>query len=86
MNVRIALYGALREADPRGYLEVDVPPDSTIATLRELLTEHLRDHAPAINAGLVRVSAFASADEILHNHRKVPENLELAVLPPVSGG
>lgn len=86
MKVRIALYGALREADPRGYLELDVPPGSTVAALRELLAAHLREHAPAVNAGLVRISAFASTEEILHSHDVVPDDLELAVLPPVSGG
>jgi molybdopterin converting factor small subunit len=86
MKVRIALYGALREADPRGYLELDVPAGSTIAELREHLAAHLREYAPAVNAGLVRISAFANAEEILHGHREVPEGEELAVLPPVSGG
>lgn len=86
MNVRIALYGALREADPRGYLELDVPAGATVAELRELLAAHLRQHAPGIKAGLVHVSAFATAEEILHNHCTVPGDLELAVLPPVSGG
>ena len=86
MMVRIALYGALREADPRGYLELDVPRGGTIADLRERLAAHLREHAPAVNAGLVRISAFANAEEILHGHREVPEGEELAVLPPVSGG
>lgn len=86
MMVRIALYGALREADPRGYLELDVPAGSTIADLRERLAAHLREHAPAVNAGLVRISAFATTEEILHGHRQVPEGEELAVLPPVSGG
>lgn len=86
MKTRIALYGALREADPRGYVELDVPPGSTIADLRELLAAYLHDHAPAISAGLVRRSAFASTEEILHNHRSVPEGVALAVMPPVSGG
>lgn len=86
MNVRIALYGALRDADPRGYLELDVPAGATIASLREQLATHVREHAPQVNAGLVRVSAIASAEEILHNHRAVPDGVELAVLPPVSGG
>ena len=86
MKVRIALYGALREADPRGHLELEVPPGSTIADLRELLAAYLRAQAPQVNAGLVRISAFASSEEILHNHRAVPADLELAVLPPVSGG
>ncbi|WP_297921059.1 MoaD/ThiS family protein [Metallibacterium sp.] len=86
MKIRIALYGALREADSRGHVELGVPLGSTIAELRDLLAAHLHEHAPAIPAGLVRRSVFASAEEILRNHRKVPEGVELAVLPPVSGG
>lgn len=86
MKTRIALYGALRDADASGHVELDVPPGSSIAELRELLAAHLAEHAPAISANLVRRSAFASAEEILHNHRAVPEGVELAILPPVSGG
>ena len=86
MKIRIALYGALRDADASGHVELDVPPGSNIAELRELLAAHLHEHAPAIPVGLVRRSAFASNEEILHNHRAVPDDVELAVLPPVSGG
>lgn len=86
MKVRIALYGALREADVRDHVELDVPDGTRIAELRELLVAHLATHAPAISPGLVRCSAFASAEEILHNHRTLTEGVELAVLPPVSGG
>lgn len=86
MKTRIALYGALRDADPGGHVELDVPDDCSIADLRQLLIRHLQQHAPAIGAKLVERSAFASAEEILHDARRVPEGVELAVLPPVSGG
>lgn len=86
MSTRINLFGALREADPRGYVELELPAGSTIAGLREALVAHLAAHAPAVSAGLVRRCAFATDDEILHNHRIVPEGVALAVLPPVSGG
>ena len=86
MKVRITLFGALRDADSRGFIELDVPDRSTVATLREALQQYVRDHAPAISSSLVQRSAFASEDEILHNHRTVPENGQLAILPPVSGG
>ncbi len=86
MRTRIALYGALREADPRGFIELDVPAGSRIGELREQLAAHLAEHAPAIPAGLLRRCAFASADQLLHNHHAVPEGVELAILPPVSGG
>lgn len=86
MKTRITLFGALREADPSGCVELDVPPDSTVAGLRQCLIEHLRRHAPSIPAELVQRCAFATDEEILHDHRAVPEGVALAVLPPVSGG
>jgi molybdopterin converting factor small subunit len=86
MKVRITLFGALREADPRGYIELEAPAPCTIGDLRQLLREHLREHAPHIGAGLVQRSAFASEEEILHNHCPLPQDGQLAILPPVSGG
>jgi sulfur-carrier protein len=86
MRLRITLFGALRNADQRGFIELDVPDHSTIAGVREALQQYVQEHVPAISPNLVQRSAFASQDEVLHNHRHVPENGELAILPPVSGG
>lgn len=86
MKLRITLFGALRDTDARGFIELDVADGSTIANVREALQHYVREHAPAISPNLIQRSAFASDDEILHNHRHVPENGALAVLPPVSGG
>ena len=86
MKTSIALFGALREADASGTMELDVPAGSTIAELRELLVAYLAVQAPQVSAGLVWRCAFATDEEILHNHREVPAGVALAVLPPVSGG
>jgi sulfur-carrier protein len=86
MKLRITLFGALRDADARGFIELDVPDGSTIANVREALQHYAREHAPAISASLIQRSAFASEDEVLHNHRQIPSNGVLAILPPVSGG
>jgi sulfur-carrier protein len=86
MKRRITLFGALREADARGFIEIDVADGSTIAELRDAVQRYLLDHASNIHPRLIQRSAFASQDEILHNHRHVPESGELAILPPVSGG
>ncbi|GAB2561021.1 MoaD/ThiS family protein [Dyella jejuensis] len=86
MKVRIALFGALRDADPHGFIELETPEHCTIAMLRELLQAHVRDHVPAISASLIQRCAFASEAEILHNHRTLPGSGQLAILPPVSGG
>ncbi len=86
MNVRISLYGALRDADPSGALQLEVADGCTIGTLREQLCAHLEAHAPQVSQGIVRRSAFATADTILHDYERVPADGELAILPPVSGG
>lgn len=86
MKVTIALYGALREADDSGRITLDVPAGSDIAALRRALIDHLAGHAPQVSQSLVERSAFASPESILHDHRPVPGEGELAVLPPVSGG
>jgi sulfur-carrier protein len=86
MKLRITLFGALRDADARGFIELEVPDGSTIAGVREALQHYVREHAPAVSVSLIQRSAFASDDEVLHNHRHVPDNGVLAILPPVSGG
>lgn len=86
MNVHISLYGALREADPEGALVLAVPDGCTIGQLRDQLVDFLATHAPQVSVGVVRRSAFATADTILHDYERVPADGELAILPPVSGG
>lgn len=86
MKLKIDLYGALREADARGYIELEVPAASSVAALRPLLVEHLAANAPQVSTDLVAASVFASHDAILHDQTQLTADTTLAVLPPVSGG
>ncbi len=86
MNVRIQLFGALRDASPDAYIDLQTPDQGTIAGVREALLQHLSEHAPQIRASLVQRSAFASDEAILRDHDALPADGRLAVLPPVSGG
>lgn len=86
MKQTISLHGALREADPSGTIELDIPAACTIAELRDALLAHVREHALPVSEGVIRRSAFATADTIMHDHQRIPDNGELAILPPVSGG
>ncbi|MDN5873772.1 MAG: MoaD/ThiS family protein [Sinobacteraceae bacterium] len=86
MTTRIALYGALRQIDARGYVELDIPGGSRVGDLREKFRAYIEMHTPDVAPGLIERSAFASADEVLHDSQAIPEGVELAVLPPVSGG
>lgn len=86
MKITITLFGALREADPSGRLQLDVPEGCRISALREHLIAHLATHVPTVSAALVRRSAFGTDDAILHDADAVPTDGQLVVLPPVGGG
>ncbi|MBX3725276.1 MAG: MoaD/ThiS family protein [Xanthomonadales bacterium] len=85
-TVSVRLFGAFRDLAPGALVELPVPRDASIATLRAALDTHGRSHWPAFKPGLLAVSVFASAERVLREHEPVPRDGELAVLPPVSGG
>lgn len=85
MHIEIQLYGALREAEPTGRIELDVDAE-TIATLRALVSRHVAARWPAAAQALLPKSAFASERSVLRDADAVPADGRLALLPPVSGG
>ncbi|TAL75466.1 MAG: thiamine biosynthesis protein ThiS [Rhodanobacter sp.] len=86
MKIHLALYGTLREVDPRGWLELEVAEAATVADLRAALVAYLESHTSNARASVVERSAFASRDSVLRETSPLPAGVELAVLPPVSGG
>ena len=81
MQVRVLLFGSLREAAGAKELAVELPARATVIALRELLTAS----QPGFEAlaGRLRVAVnreFAAADALL------ADGDEVAFLPPVSGG
>lgn len=85
-TVSVRLFGAFRDLAPGAVVELPLPEDASVATLRAALEAHGRGHWPAFQPGLLAVSVFASAERVLREHEPVPRDGELAVLPPVSGG
>jgi sulfur-carrier protein len=86
MTVTLSLFGAFRDLAPAGQVTLQLPADATVADLRAALDGHARDHWPGYRPELLRVSAFASSREVLRDAELLPDDGQLAVLPPVSGG
>jgi molybdopterin converting factor small subunit len=82
-QVRVALYGAFRQSMGCPEVLVRTAADATVADLRRELAEHLPND---IVRGLLRVSAFATDEQVLQDTDPVPDDQVLAVLPPVCGG
>ena len=82
-ELRVKLFGAFRQFHREPVLTLEVPPDTTVATLRDRVAVAFDD----ADAGrLLKASAFATDRRVLDEDEPVPGDEELALLPPVCGG
>lgn len=86
MKVQVSLFGAFREFEPAGRIELDIADDADVAQLRAALGTFAKEHWPGFRPTLLASSAFASESAVLRDHEDVPADGRVAVLPPVSGG
>lgn len=86
MIVNVSLYGAFREFEPSAQVALALPDGATIGELRAALGTYAATHWPAFRPGLLASSAFASRREVLRDGDPLPDDGEIAILPPVSGG
>lgn len=87
MRLDVRLFGAFRDLDAAGVVQIEVADDATVAGVRAALEAYGRQHwGTRFQPGLLAVSAFASEQELLRDRNPVAGLGELAVLPPVSGG
>ena len=83
-TVRIDLFGALRDVAPGASLTIDTDA-RTVGELRAQLDAQSADW-PAQARALLSRSAFASTSTVLRDGDALPDDGQLALLPPVSGG
>ncbi len=81
MMVRVRLFAAARELAGQDELAIELPAGATIARLRQALAEH----APPL-AGLLRHVWFAIGTDYADDEQPLADGLEVACIPPVSGG
>jgi sulfur-carrier protein len=86
MTLTLNLFGAFREFERSGRIELELPDTATVADLRQAFDAHARAHWSGYQPALLKVSAFASESTVLRDNETLPAGGELAVLPPVSGG
>lgn len=83
-EVQVKLFGAFRQFHREPVLTLEVPPDTMVAHVRERVALMFDEDANA--KMLLKASAFATDRRVLEENEAVPEDTELALLPPVCGG
>lgn len=81
MEIRVRLFAAAKELAKTGEVRLELPPESTVATLRAKLLERCPELAAIAAHSLFALDAAYAAETAV-----VPPGAEAALIPPVSGG
>lgn len=81
MRIKILFFATLREYVGAKIIELEIPVDTTVAGLKELLVSRYPKMLPARNSILSAINREYAVDE-----QVIPLDAEIALFPPVSGG
>lgn len=82
MNITVLFFATLRSLTGIKTLELELPPESRVVDLKNLVAERFPQIAPAlVNTVLVSVNREYAEDAQI-----IPDRAEVALFPPVSGG
>jgi MoaE-MoaD fusion protein len=81
MKVKIFFFATLSDYAGAKTVDLEVPAETTVAMLKELLVNKYPRMAAAQKSIMVAVNREYAASE-----QKIPLNAEIALFPPVSGG
>ena len=81
MRVKLLLFATLRDRAGKKTIEIEIPEDANVRTLKDRVA---RDY-PGLNQSMETVLVSIN-HEFAFDDALVPENAEIALFPPVSGG
>ena len=80
-KVKLLFFATLRDFMGTRETEIEIPPGTTVTTLRQLLSERFTGAAPTLETALVSINK-----EFAFDQDEIPDGAEVALFPPVSGG
>lgn len=80
-KIKVMFYATLRDEMGTRLLEMDLEPGATVRAMKDRLEQERPTLKASIERALVAVNREYSPDE-----KVLPDNAEVALFPPVSGG
>jgi len=80
-HVKLLFFATLRDRAGTKSMELDIPLDLTIQGLKEKLSNEHPNLKESMNSVLISINREYAFDEAV-----IPQNAEVAMFPPVSGG
>ena len=88
MEIQLKLYGSSKILSEKETLNIQLPNNSNIKNLREILTKIISEKFSKSNLGnLPRTAAFFSEkDEVVNDNYKLKDKEFISIIPPIGGG
>ena len=88
MEIQLRLYGSSKILSDKETLNIELPNNSNIEKLRNILTKIISEKHSKSNLGnLPKTAAFFSEkDEVVNDNYKLRDKELISIIPPIGGG
>ena len=88
MEIQLKLYGSSKILSDKDTLNIQLPKNSNVEKLRNILTEIISEkHSKSNLIGLPKMAAFFSEnDEVVNDNYKLKDKELISIIPPIGGG
>ena len=88
MEIQLKLYGSSKILSDKDTLNIQLPNNSDIKKLRDILTKIISEKYSKSNLGnLPKTAAFFSKnDEVINDNYKLKDKEFISIIPPIGGG
>ncbi len=80
-HVKLLFFATLRDRAGSKFMELDIPVDLTVQGLKDKISREYPNLSDAMSSVIITINREYAFDEAV-----IPQNAELAMFPPVSGG
>ena len=88
MEIQLKLYGSSKMLSDKGTLSIQLPNNSNVRKLRDILTKIISEKYSKSNLeNLPKTAAFFSEkDEVVNDNYKLKDKEFISIIPPIGGG
>ena len=88
MEIQLKLYGSSKILSEKETLDIQLPNNSDIKKLRDILTKIISEkHSKSNLENLPKTAAFFSEkDEVVNDNYKLKDKEFISIIPPIGGG
>ena len=88
MKIKLRLYGSSKILSDKDILNIQLPNNSNIEKVRDILSKIISEKHSKSNLGnLPKTAAFFSEkDEVVNDNYKLKDKEFISIIPPIGGG